>query len=409
MAQAIGPLDGLQVIELAEMVAGPFAGKLLADFGAEVIKIERPGLGDPSRRCGPFPKDHPSPERSGLFIYLNTNKLGMTLDIGQKAGRQILNDLLATCDIFITDLNAYRLNSLGLPLKMLSSQFPRLIITTVTPFGWEGPYAHWLGDELITYAMGGLAYGTPGMPDAVSDPESEPPLHPATYLAETVSGLVAAVASLLALLQRDVTGEGEHVDISQQASVAAMNQRDITAFSYAGLLSGRLPNTMGRMPNFYLPCKDGYVVVAAPLDHQWSRLVEALGRPEWTKSELFSTSTARSLHWDALKLLLLEWTMAHTGEEILQVAQKYRLPFFPFHSLAQIASSPHVQERRSLVDVERDGYQFQMPGPPVRPCGTPAIIRRPAPRLGEHTNEILRQRLHYDGEEVQLLFAAGVL
>ncbi len=404
-----GALADLTVVDLGEMVAGPYAAKLLADFGAEVIKVEQPGDGDPVRRRGPFPHGRPDREHSGLFLYLNTNKYGLTLDPSRPLGRSILDRLLESADILVTNLTPERLAAWDLLPSALRERHPRLIVTTITPFGMDGPRAGWRGDELVTYAMGGLADGSPGVPDVVDDPEREPPLHPECFLAETVAGLVGAVATMLAVFGGSEGGRGRHVDVSQQAAVLAMDRRSNGAVSYGTALPGRLPLSVAATPNCYLPCKDGYVAVAAFLEHHWRRLVELIGNPEWARSELFRDGAARAAHWDALKLLLLEWTMDRTGDEIYRLAQARGLPLFPFYSVRRMAESDHVRERGSLVEVERDGHRLRMPSAPVQMRGTPWALRRPAPRHGEHTAEILRARLGYDEAAVRHLFAAGVV
>jgi crotonobetainyl-CoA:carnitine CoA-transferase CaiB-like acyl-CoA transferase len=388
---APGALAGLRVVEVGEWVSAPFAAKLFADFGAEVVKVERAGAGDPARTDGPFPGGRPDPECSGLFLYLNTNKRGVQLDLDTNEGRAALDRLLADADLLITNLAREELDAAGLAPAALRERHPALLATTITPFGLDGPYADYLGDELVTYAMGGLAYASPGVPDVAEDGETEPPLHAHAYVADTIGGLVAAVASMVGVLGRDATGEGSHIDVSQQAAVTAMEQRDLTAWSYGEIVIGRLPNSIARMPNYYLPCKDGYVALAAPWDHQWARLVKVMGTPEWAQSELFRDDAGRTAHWDALKLFLLEWTMQHDGAEIIRLADEAGLPFFTYYSIAQMADSAHVRERGSLVEQACDGDAFRMPGAPIAMHGTPWALRRGAPRLGEHTDEVLAE------------------
>jgi crotonobetainyl-CoA:carnitine CoA-transferase CaiB-like acyl-CoA transferase len=388
---APGALAGLRVVEVGEWVSAPFAAKLFADFGAEVVKVERAGAGDPARTDGPFPAGRPDPECSGLFLYLNTNKRGVQLDLREAGGREALQRLLTSADLLITNLPREELDEAGLAPRELRERHPTLLTTTITPFGLDGPYADYLGDELVTYAMGGLAYASPGVPDVAEDGEAEPPLHAHAYVADTIGGLVAAVASMVAVVGRDVTGEGSHIDVSQQAAVTAMEQRDLTAWSYGEIVIGRLPNSIARMPNYYLPCKDGYVALAAPWDHQWARLVKVMGTPEWAQSELFADDAGRAAHWDALKLFLLEWTMGLDGEEIIRLADEAGLPFFAYYSIAEMADSEHVRARGSLVEQACDGDTFRMPGAPLQMHGTPWAMRRRAPRLGEHTGEVLAE------------------
>ena len=390
----VGPLAGLSVIELGDGTAGPYAAKLLGDFGAEVVKVESP-TGDSTRRRGPFPDGRPDPEASGLYLYLNINKYGVSLDFEQPAGRTALDRLMSRADIFISNLPDETLRRADLNPGTLRKRYPQLIVTTISPFGSSGPWAKRKGDELVTYAMSGIAYGTPGMPDASDDLEHEPPLHPAAFAAETIAGLVAATATLTAVFGRYRTQEGCHVEVSQQAALASMQIRDITTASFTGERYNRLlnPTTIGRMPNFYLPCKDGYVTVAAPMDVHWERLVEAMGNPEWAASPDYANGAERTANWIALRQKLIEWTMTLTGDELHALAEQTQLPMFPFYSIRKLSDSDQVRERRSLVEVDIGGRTARMPGAPFAMRETPWQLRHPAPRLGEHNDIILHDPL----------------
>ena len=260
-----------------------------------------------------------------------------------------LDRLLAPADIFITNLPVARLQAAGVAPAALRARHPRLIVTTITPFGLKGPWAARRGDELVTYAMGGIAYSTPGMPDAANDLEREPPLHPACFAAETIAGLCAGLATLTAVLGRAKTQEGCHLDVSQQAAVASMQHRDVSSHSYLGGTFNRLlnPTTIGRMPNFYLPCKDGYVTIPAPMDVHWERLVEAMGNPAWALTPEFSTSPARTANWIELRMRLIDWTMTLSGDELYGLANQTQLPIFQFYRSASssVATRSRPQQR----------------------------------------------------------------
>lgn len=400
-SRAGGALDGLRVVELAEGVAAPYAGKLLADLGADVVKVEPPG-GDRARAAGPFPGDRPDPDASMLFLYENTNKRGVMLDVHTRAGGRALDALLGRADVLLTDRPAAELDALRLTAEGLTDRHARLVTIAITPFGLDGPRAGWRGDELTAWATSGLAHGTPGLPDSVEDAGAEPPLHPGAPIAETITGVTAATAALVALFGRDGrgagegTGRGAFLDLSMQAAAASLEQRDHIAWSYAGLSLNRLATSIGRMPNCYLPCADGYVAVAAPWDHQWRRLVTLLGEPAWALSPLFGTAEARGENWEALKLLLGEWTSALRGEEITRQAGEHGLPFFHFHPVSALAGSPQVVARGSFIEVACGDSTLRMPGAPMQLRGTPWRLRRPAPSLGEHTREVLAEWLGWD-------------
>lgn len=388
-----GALAGLKVVEFGEGTAAPYAAKLLADFGADVVKVEGPA-GDCSRRRGPFPDGIADPEASGLFLYLNTNKKGVVIDVTDGAGLKAFHGLLADADIFVTNQPAPMLEAAGLAPETLRVAYPRLVIASISPFGTDGPWAHRRGDEIIACAMGGIAYATPGMPEAAADPEREPPLRANAFVAQTIAGSVAAMTILSAVFARLHTHEGCHIELSEHATVAALQLRDISTFSYVGGTYNRLLNavTIGRMPNFYLPCKDGYVAIVAPLDTHWDRLVEGMGRPAWALTPDFATSAARFENWEALRLHLMEWTMTQTGADIYELGIRRQLPLFRFYRLRETLASEHVQARDSVADITVGGRPAKMPAAPVLMGRTPWQLRRPAPRLGEHTRELLGAR-----------------
>ena len=404
------PLIGVTVVEYSQHVAGPYCARLLADAGARVIKVEPP-QGDVSRRRGPFPGDLPHPDKSGLYHYLNAGKEGITLNLVHSTGRDLLGGLLKQADIFVEDNPPKIMEELGLDWASLHGLNHRLIVTSVTPFGQDGPYRDYQGDDLILAGMGGLAYGTPGFPDETVGGVEEPPLSPATPVAGFTSGVTAASATFMALFARLQTGQGHHVDVSQQATMAALMTWDVATASYLGVSKGRPPNLgLGPMPNAYLPCKDGYVAIVAFIEHHWRKMVDIMGNPEWAQISLFDTQTSRAEYWDALLPNLQEWVMAHTREEIFQLTQPRGVPCFPALEVGEAVDSDQVRERRFLREVELDGGVLaSMPRHPLRFTQGYATAGRPAPRLGEHTAEVLEEFLGYDRQAISKIRALGVI
>ncbi|MFQ5873621.1 MAG: CaiB/BaiF CoA transferase family protein [Dehalococcoidia bacterium] len=399
------PLSGITVVEYGDFISGPYCARLLADAGARVIKVESPE-GDEARRRGPFPSDTPDPNRSGLFMYLNANKQGMTLDLNRPEAKEVLLDLLRDADVLVENNPPSVMKEMELDFPRLHTRFPRLIMTSVTPFGQTGPYQDYRGDDLIAMNMGGLAYATPGLPDHIEDPVKEPPLRPATYLSDFVAGLAGAVATFFALFSRLRDGVGRHVDVSQQEAVASMMLWDIAHHSYLGTSKKRFPTAMaGVEPNKYMPCKDGYVAIVAFSDDHWRKLVQVMGDPDWAKTELFDVSYSRAQYWDALGPMILEWTMSHTGQEICELAQAKGLPCFPAYEVADTLESQQVAARGSLVGVESGGDSWRMPGPPFRFSHLSLGQMAPAPRLGQHTEKILKNDLGYDADVLARLRA----
>jgi crotonobetainyl-CoA:carnitine CoA-transferase CaiB-like acyl-CoA transferase len=394
-----GALAGLKVVEIAEQVAGSFCARLLGDAGADVVKVE-PLNGDRHRMNGPFPGGVPDPDWSGLFLYLNSNKRGVSLDIESTGGRAAFQDLVNTADFLVLGQNSSEIERLGLRREQLAGANPKLIVTAITPFGLTGPNSAYLGDDLIAISAGGMAYATPGIPDMVGDPNLEPPLRSNTNMAGYLAGVQGAVASVAALLSRTIQGTGCELDLSIQEAVAAVIPFELAHASYHEA-KARRPEIFGVMPNAYLPCKDGYVVVMAVMDAHWRNLMDLADNPDWAELEVFSSGVERARNWDALEPLLLEWTMAHTGAEIAQLAQDRGIPCFPAYTVGQMVESAHVKERGFMRDMEGPGGQrFKLPGYPVRMERTPWELFRPAPALGEHTSEVLQEWLGYTGDQL---------
>ena len=394
-----GALSGLKVVELTDQVAGSFCARLLGDAGADVVKIEPPD-GDRYRRNGPFPGGVPDPECSGLFLYLNSNKRGLSLNIEAPDGWAAFLNLVAAADFLVLGQDSLEIERLGLRRERLSDSNPGLIVTAITPFGLSGPNSAYLGDELIAISAGGMAYATPGIPDGVRDPASEPPLRSNTNMAGYLAGVQGAVASVAALMSRTIQGTGCEIDLSMQEAVAAVMPFELAHASYHQA-KPRKPGIFGVMPNTYLPCKDGYVVVMAIMEAHWRNLMDLAGNPDWSELEVFSSAVERARNWDALEPLLLEWTMDHTGAEIAQLAQDRGIPCFPAYRVGQMVDSAHVTERGFMFDLTGPGGQkFKLPGYPVRMERTPWRLSRPAPRLGEHTSEVLTEWLGYSADQL---------
>jgi len=384
-----GALDGISVVEFGEGVSAAYAAKLLGDHGANVVKVERP-QGDPTRRRGPFPGANADLDASGLFAYLNTNKLGVCLDVETAAGAATMDRLVARADIFVTDVSAEVLRTVECDPAALRRRHPRLIVVTLSPFGAGGPWSDRVGDELTAYAASGFAYGTPGIPDAAEDLYAEPPLHPSCFVAETIAGVAASIGAIASVLGRRQTGEGCHVDLGVQAVAASVQIRDLMPSSYGAARYNRLlnPTSIGRMPNFYLPCRDGYVTIAAPMEIHWKRLIDAMGGPEWAHQPKYATEKARMENWQDLRIRLSEWAMTCTSAQLEELGNKYEIMLFPFYSVRDLVESDHVRSRDALVEISLGSAAMRMPAAPFKMSATPWAVRRPAPALGQH-NELL--------------------
>ncbi len=398
-------LAGVKVVEFTEMAAASFCARLLADAGAEVVKVE-PLAGDRYRAYGPFPDGQADPNWSGMYLYLNANKRGVGLDLQDPRQRDAFDGLLSKADILVLGGQSVDIAKQGLRRDALEKLNPALIVCAITPFGLSGPNSAYVGDELTAVASGGLSFATPGVPDGVLDPEKETPLSANTPLAELMTGVLGSAACVAALLSRQFSGRGCEIDLSLQEGVAAVMPYELAHAAYD---EPKRREALGfaLMPNVYMPCRDGYVVIMAVLDGHWRSLMEAAGNPDWAGLEVFATARDRARNWDALEPLLLEWTMSHTGEQIARLAQERGVPCFPAYSVGQMVESPHVNERDFLHEHTSPGGQsFKLPGYPIRMGATPWRSFRPAPRLGQHTAEVLHDWLGWQEEESQSLSEA---
>lgn len=373
-------LDGLRVIECGDMVSAAYAAKLMADLGAEVIKVEPPA-GDPARRRGPFPAGHAGdPEASGLFLYLNANKKGVTLDLDSADGRAALLGLLDGADVFIHNLDVTWARDAGLDDSAVRNGRPRLVHTWITPFGLTGPRAGWQAENLTLAAAGGWASVTPGN---IPYPD-EPPLAAFGHQVDFQAGVHAAVATMGALFGRRRTGRGQLVEVSAQECIAAALELALVTYTYTGRIASRL-GIRTSAPMEIMRCKDGLIFVMTTDPHQWDAFVRLMGDPEWATWEIFSDRFKRGENRDALAPLIEEWLSQRTVQEVFDLAAQARLPFAPVSNIGDIIASAHLKERGFFVTIRHPvAGELRMPGAPYLMPATPWTLRSPAPLLGQH-------------------------
>jgi len=381
-----GPLAGIRVLEVGEQVSAPYAAKLLADLGADVVKIEVPGTGDPARARGPFPGDRPDPEASGFFLYLNTNKRGITLDLTNKVDRRVFDRLVAGADVLVHNVHPLERDVRGLAYERLAAINPRLVMAAIAPFGGTGPHAGFRGTDLVSWCAGGLATlnGDPAHPEL-------PPLKAYGDQAGYQGGLNAAIPILGALFERLRSGIGQEVDVSVQECVAGILELTFEYFPYTGLVASRL-GAKPLQPLCFMECRDGWIFICCVEEHQWQRFVELMGSPEWASLEIFENRLARGKNFDALKLFLEEWCREQSVMDLYHAAQQRRIPFAPVSTLGDLLASPHLRARGFFVTLEHPALgQCTLPGAPYQLSATPWRLGRSAPRLGEHTREVLAE------------------
>jgi crotonobetainyl-CoA:carnitine CoA-transferase CaiB-like acyl-CoA transferase len=388
-AGAVGALEGVRVVELGQAVSAPFCARLLADYGAEVIKVEPPEGGDVARSWGPFPADEPHPEKSGLFFSLNTNKRGVTLDPGSEHGRELLLRLLERADAFVENGLPAQMREWGLDAASLRKRFPKLLTISITPFGQTGPYAEWQGCDLNAFHLSGAGSRYCGRP-------GEAPLEQGTFAADYFGGYVAATWALGSLFAEG-ENRAEHVDVACAEAIAALfvGAQNIGGYAQDGIFDKRsgigLPLAA---PATILPCKDGYVWMIALEVGQWRGLVRAMGNPDWAAPEMFDDMTLRAQNADFIYPLIEAWTREHSKQEIMDLCQANAVPSTAVYTVEDIVQLPHMADRGFFAEVDHPLLgPLRTLGAPVLLPESPAGPRRAAPLLGEHNDEILGEEL----------------
>lgn len=380
-------LDGIRVIELGEGVSAAYCARLFADFGADVVKIEDPH-GDVARAWGPFPGDTPDPEKSGLFVFLNTNKRGIALDLASQDGRAALQRLLAGADLLVENLPLERARELGLDGDALQRAHPELVHVALSPFGRSGPYAGWKGYDLNAYHLTAAGHRYCGRP-------GEAPLEHGTFSAEFFGAAAAAAWGLAAVLGRARVGGGQQLDVSCAEAIAAVfvGGQNIGALAQDGKWEHRTGVGMPLgAPATILPCRDGHVWMLALEAGQWNGLRRVMGDPDWAQAEMFQDMFARAQNADLIYPLLEEWTLQHGKWEIMERCQAEGVPVTAVFSVQEAAEQPHLRARRHFVDIEHPKLgRVRHLGAPFRLPASPGGPARPAPGLGQHTREVLAQ------------------
>ncbi|NQT71927.1 MAG: CoA transferase [Chloroflexi bacterium] len=399
-------LTGVKVLEYAQFVAGPYCTKLLADLGAEVIKIEPPGAGDRSRNQGPFPNDIPHAEKSALFLYLNTNKLGVTLDTGIPTGKEIFHKLVENVDVLIDDNHPQQMRELGFDYATLRQINPRLVMTSIAPFGQNGPHTEYKACPLNLVHAGMLGYMTPW----VSRWPDREPLQPGGMLGEYGAGLSAATATLAALYVQRMSGEGQHVDVSKQEAILALNRVNAPQFPNDGESDTRFVNLSGLLGDI-VPCKDGHIVFQINETHHWKGFVQLIGNPEWARDPVYLDGAERGRRFQTeIRPRVIEWAKAYTKEDLYHKGQAANCPFAVVNSAEDIVNSEHLKSRGFFVDVDHPAAgKIKQPGAPFIMSETPWQVQSPAPLLGQHNEQVYCDRLGYDKHDLLTMRKAGII
>jgi crotonobetainyl-CoA:carnitine CoA-transferase CaiB-like acyl-CoA transferase len=375
-------LEGVKVLELGHMVSAAYATKLMADLGADVIKLEEPA-GDHARQRGPFPGGNVDREKSGLFLYLNTNKRGVTVDLQQE--QEKLSNLVAWADVLMHNYPPAQMAELGIDYNKFRQINPRLVMCSVTPFGLTGAYKDYKAYELTLTNAGGWAWLSPG----ASDQPDQPPLKAFGQQADFQGALCAATVALAAYYRALESGVGEHIDLSVQSYTASFLEQNFVYYTYLGRIASRLGRRL-LSPWGIFQCQDGLIFLLAVEEDQWQRLVELMGNPEWASWEIFKDQANRSKNFDVLKMYLEEWLQGWKVEELWRTGQARRICLAPVFTMAQMATQEQLHSRNFFVEVNhpRAGTLTHL-GSPYKLHEPWWQIRRPAPLLGQHKQDVL--------------------
>jgi formyl-CoA transferase len=378
-----GPLAGLRVLELGTLLAGPFCGQLLGDFGAEVIKIEPPNQGDPMRVWG----REKAGGKSLWWPVVARNKKAITLDLRQAEGQALLKDLVKQSDFLLENFRPGTMEKWGLGWPELSAINPRLIMIRVSGFGQTGPYSRQAGFGAIGEAMGGLRY-------VVGDP-STPPSRMGISIGDSLAATFACIGALSALHHCEKTGRGQVVDSAIYEAVLNMMESLITEFDKVGYIRERtgaiLPNVA---PSNVYKTSDGMVLIAANQDTVFSRLAEAMGQPGLAQDPEYSTHGARGAHQVELDALVERWTQTLTTRQVLDLMDKFGVPAGLIYRAPDMLEDPHFQARDAIVSVPHPDFgELRMQNVAPKLSETPGSIRSPSPALGQHNDEVYRELL----------------
>ncbi|MFJ3471263.1 CaiB/BaiF CoA transferase family protein [Pseudomonas sp. NPDC090201] len=406
----MGALSHIRVLDLSRVLAGPWAGQILADLGADVIKIERPGNGDDTRAWGPpFLKDPRGENTSEAAYYLsaNRNKQSVTIDFTRPEGQKLVRELAAKSDIVIENFKVGGLKAYGLDYESLQAENPRLIYCSITGFGQTGPYAKRAGYDFMIQGLGGLMSLT-GRPDGE---EGAGPVKVGVALTDILTGLYSTAAILAALAHRDQGGVGQHIDMALLDVQVACLANQAMNYLTTGIPPKRLGNAHPNIvPYQDFPTADGDFILTVGNDSQFRKFAEVAGQPQWADDPRFATNKQRVAHRAELIPLIRQATVFKTTTQWVEALERAGVPCGPINDVSQVFADPQVQARGLKVELPHAlGGTVPQVASPIRLSGTPVEYRRAPPLLGEHTLEVLTSVLGLSDQAVMALREAGVL
>lgn len=395
-----GPLAGLRVIEMGSLIAGPFCGQLMGDHGAEVIKLEPPGQGDPMRGWGRSKLDG----KSLWWPVLGRNKKSVTLDLRQVEGQAIARDLIATADIVVENFRPGTLEKWDLGYDVLSARNPGVILTRMSGYGQTGPYKDRTGFGAIGEAMGGFRH--------VTGDADRPPARAGISIGDSLTATFGCLGAMMALQTRARTGRGQVVDSALYEAVLAMMESTVTEYDRTGFVRGRSGAILPQIaPSNVYPCADGMsVLIAANNDGIFRRFADAAGHPEWAADPAYATHDARGENQAELDAVISAWTATLHSAEVMERMVAASVPAGSIYTAPEMLADPHFAAREAIVEVEApDLGLLKMQGVFPKLSATPGRVRWTGPTLGQHNDEILGGVLGLSTDERARLHAAGVV
>ncbi|BBL79177.1 succinyl-CoA--D-citramalate CoA-transferase [Rubrobacter xylanophilus] len=395
------PLEGIRVVEMGSLLAGPFCGQLLGDFGAEVIKVEPPGKGDPMREWGRHRKEG----RTLWWPIIARNKKSVTLNLREEEGQELARRLVAEADVLIENFRPGTMERWGLGYEDLKEINPGLVMVRVSGYGQTGPYRERAGFGAIGEAMGGIRHIT-GFPDL-------PPPRVGISLGDSLAATFGALGALTALYHREAHGgRGQVVDVGIYEAVLALMESTIPEYVLTGHVRGRTGTVLPFVaPSNIYPTKDeDYVLIAGNADTVFRRLAKALGHPEWAEDPRFATHHARGENMEELDARISEWTKQRTGDEVLEAMHEAGVPAGKVFTARDMVEDPHYAARGNVIEVEDPEIgPFPMQNVVPRLTGTPGEVRWTGPTLGQHNEEVYRGLLKLGDEELAALREKGIV
>ena len=403
-----GPLAGLRVFDLSRILAGPTCTQLLGDLGADVIKIERPGAGDDTRKWGPpylRGKDGKDTGESAYYLASNRNKRSVAIDISKPEGQALAKRLIAKCDIMIENFKVGDMARYGLGYADLKDALPALIYCSISGFGQTGPYAPRAGYDMLAQGIGGMMSVT-GEPD-------RPPMKVGVGIADVMCGMYATSAILAALHHRQVTGQGQYIDMS-------LLDCQVGWLANAGLqylTSGQVPQRLGNehpsiVPYSVVKSADGFFILAVGNDSQFQKFCQFAGKPEWAEDARFKTNPARVQNRVELYKAINDLTETRPTQHWLAGLEKLGVPVGPVNDIGQVFSDPHVLARGMKVTMPHPAAgsgEVDLIGNPIKLSASPVDYTRPPPTCGQHTDEVLKELLFLEEKEIAELRAKGIV